>query len=208
MAAKKPRAAEPVSHLTFHALTPQRWPDFERLFGSNGACGGCWCMWWRVPRAQYRSDVGAVNREAFRALVASGAEPGVLGYAQGQPHREAVAWCAVAPREAYPTLARSRMLKGLDATPPEGLWSVTCLFIHRHWRGQGLTRPLVEAAVAHAAARGARTVEGYPIDTPRELWVPERFTGPLSTFRATGFREVARRSPTRPILRRTLPGPH
>jgi GNAT superfamily N-acetyltransferase len=113
----------------------------------------------------------------------------------------------VAPREAYPTLERSRMLKGVDATPPEGLWSVTCLFIQRHWRGQGLTRPLVEAAVTHAAARGARTVEGYPIDTPRELWVPERFTGPLATFRAAGFREVARRSPTRPILRRTLPGP-
>ncbi len=31
-------------------LTPELWPALERLFGAHGACGGCWCMWWRVER--------------------------------------------------------------------------------------------------------------------------------------------------------------
>lgn len=38
--------------LEFHALTPQRWDDFEKLFGEKGAYGGCWCMWWRTTRSQ------------------------------------------------------------------------------------------------------------------------------------------------------------
>lgn len=31
--------------LSFHPLTQKLWRDFEMLFGENGACGGCWCMY-------------------------------------------------------------------------------------------------------------------------------------------------------------------
>ena len=56
----------PSIDLSFHPLTPERWPDLERLFGVRGACGGCWCMWWRLPRATYNEQKGEGNREAFR----------------------------------------------------------------------------------------------------------------------------------------------
>ena len=89
-----------VPKLSFHPLTPGRWRDLERLFGLRGACAGCWCMWWRLSRPEWNRGKGDGNRKAFRKLVRSGAEPGVLAYADGEP----VGWCAVAPREQYPRL--------------------------------------------------------------------------------------------------------
>jgi GNAT superfamily N-acetyltransferase len=194
MAARRPRQSE----LTFHPLTPERWDDLAALFGRNGACGGCWCMWWRMKRADWEEKKGAANRRAFRKIVRNGEEPGVLAYASDVP----VGWCAVAPREAYEVLGRSRILKPVDDKP---VWSITCLFIARPWRKQGVSVRLIEAAVSLARSRGAKIVEGYPVE-PRKGTMPDMsaFTGLPAAFERARFREVARRSETRPIMRRML----
>jgi GNAT superfamily N-acetyltransferase len=194
--AEKRAAARPAYE--FHPLTPNRWPDLERLFGANGACGGCWCMWWRASPSEFRRDKGAGNRRALRRLVAAGAEPGILAYdADGAP----VGWCAIAPRTEYPRLERSRILAPVD---DRAVWSVTCFFIARGHRRRGLSRVLLEAAVRFAADRGADIVEGYPVETATRQADPFVWTGLASAFRRAGFREVARRSPTRPIMRRRV----
>lgn len=181
--------------LEFHPLTADRWPDLVALFGPRGAYGGCWCMWWRQTRAEYAAGRGTRNRRAFNALVKTG-PPGVLAYADGRP----VGWCAVGPRSVYPRLARSRVLKAVDDQP---VWCVTCFFVHKAWRRRGLTRRLLTAAVEFAKARGAKIVEGYPLDVRSSTYPePYAYTGFVSAFRAAGFREVARRSATRPILRK------
>jgi len=179
---------------SFHPLTSDRWPDLERLFGPRGACAGCWCMWWRLTRPEWNRTKGEGNRKAFRKLVRSGAEPGVLAYADGGP----VGWCAIAPREQYPKLSHSRILKPVDDQP---VWSVTCFFVARGFRRQGLSTKLLKAAVDFARARGAKIIEGYPHDTKKPTADPFVYTGLLSAFRQAGFKEVARRSKTRPIMR-------
>jgi GNAT superfamily N-acetyltransferase len=134
----------------------------------------------------------------LRRLVAGGAVPGLLAYAG----REPVGWCAIAPRDEYPRLGRSRTLAPVD---DRAVWSITCFFVRRGWRGKGVTRALVDAAVEHVRKRGGRLVEAYPVD-PRgataDAWL---YTGLASTFLRAGFREVARRSPTRPIVRKAVP---
>jgi GNAT superfamily N-acetyltransferase len=186
--------------LTFAPLTPDRWPDLEALFGPRGATGGCWCMWWRLKRSEFDALKGEGNRVAFRMVVEEGPPPGVLAYADGQP----VGWCAIAPRDDYPALARSRILKRVDDQP---VWSVTCFFIAKGWRRRGLAVHLLRAAVAFAGENGAQIVEGYPVE-PRKDDMPGVFawTGMASTFRRAGFVEVARRSETRPVMRLTLSG--
>ena len=181
--------------LVAYPLTAERWSDLETLFGPRGACGGCWCMEWRLTRSEFDRQKGEANRRNFKAIVESGAAPGLLGYAGDQP----VAWCAVAPREQYPALERSRILKRVDDEP---VWSVTCLFVARSFRRHGLTVRMLEAAVAHAGHNGARIVEGYPVE-PKTPDMPAVFawTGTASAFRQAGFAEVLRRSPTRPIMR-------
>lgn len=183
-----------MPELSFHPLTPERWADLEHLFGPRGACAGCWCMWWRLARTEWKRGKGEGNRKAFRKLVRSGAEPGVLAYADGEP----VGWCAIAPREQYPALTRSRILKPVDNRP---VWSVTCFFIARRFRHQGLSTGLLKAAVDFASARGAKIVEGYPHDAKKATADVFVYTGLVSAFRRAGFKEVARRSASRPIMR-------
>lgn len=187
-----------MSAAEFHPLTPERWSDLERLFGERGACAGCWCMWWRLPRREWEESKGEANRRSFREIVHSGAVPGLLAFVDGEP----VGWCAVEPRQRYPALARSRVLRPIDEQP---VWSVTCFFIDRAHRGQGLATRLLEAAVEHVRSHGGHIVEGYPVE-PRRDRMPDAFawTGVPAVFEKAGFREVARGSETRPIMRREL----
>ncbi len=184
--------------LTFHPLTPERWDDLEALFGRRGACGGCWCMYWRLKRSEFEQHKGEGNRQALKALVEGGQVPGLLAYADSQP----VGWVSLGRREEFPTLGRSRVLKVVDEQP---LWSVVCFYVAKGYRRRGITLELLKAALAYARQQGARLVEGYPVE-PRQGRLPDPFvyTGLVSTFRQAGFEEVIRRSPTRPIMRRFL----
>jgi GNAT superfamily N-acetyltransferase len=152
-------------------------------------------MWFRQTNAEFARSRGDGNRRALQRVVRSGAPAGVLAYAGKEP----VGWCAVAPREHFTRLARSRVLQPVDDRPA---WSVPCFFVAARARRKGVTARLLESAVAHAAHRGARLVEGYPVE-PRSGAMPDLFGyyGIASVFRGAGFREVARRSPTRPVMR-------
>lgn len=183
---------------TFLPLTPDRWSDLEKLFGPRGACCGCWCMYWRLSRTQFDEQQGELNRLNLKALVDSGNIPGILAYSGDEP----IGWCSIAPREEFPTLGRSRILKPVDEQP---VWSVVCFFVSRGQRRKGLTVQLLKAAVEYARSKGAGIIEGYPVE-PKDGKAPDVFvyTGLSSAFKQAGFIEVLRRSATRPIMRYTL----
>ncbi len=180
--------------IRIHPVTPSRWKDVESLFGSRGACAGCRCMLWRLSRQVYEKQKGARNRLALRKLVVGGHKPGLLAYVRGA----VAAWCAVAPRSESPTLDRSRVLRPVDS---QEVWSITCFFVARAYRRMGLTGRMIHAAVEFVKENGGRIVEAYPIDPGGKY--PETFawTGFLSAFDRVGFREVARRSSKRPVVR-------
>jgi GNAT superfamily N-acetyltransferase len=187
----KRRSAKPA----FHPLTPDRWADLEALFGPRGACGGCWCMVWRLPRQEWEAGKGEGNRRALKTIVADGVEPGILAYVDGKP----AGWCAVAPRADYPGLARSRVLRPIDDTP---VWSVSCFFIAKGFRRQGLSVALLKAIIDFVKKRGGKVVEGYPVE-PYSASMPAAFawTGTTDAFRKAGFKVAARGAPKRPIMR-------
>jgi GNAT superfamily N-acetyltransferase len=182
---------------TFKPLTPARWTDFESLFGSNGACGGCWCMTWRVSNKEFQQKKGAGNKRSIKRLVESGPPPGILAYAG----REPVGWISIAPREQFIRLQGSRVLAPIDDQP---VWSVTCFFVRKDFRRQGLTIQLLKAAADFAKKKGAKLVEGYPYDLQKNMPPPFVWTGLAASYEKAGFNEVARRSPTRPIMRFSL----
>ena len=191
----KTRVTSSRTTLKFHPLTPELWHDLEALFGERGACGGGWCMWWRLTRSEFEKRKGAGNKRAMKRVVSSGEVPGLLAYLDGEP----VGWCAVGPREWYPVLQRSPVLKPIDDQP---VWSITCFFVAKPHRGRGISVALLKAAVAYARKQGARIIEGYPVE-PKKGRMPDAFAwiGLPSTFRQVGFVEVLRRSETRPIMR-------
>jgi len=181
--------------LTFHVVTADRWVDLEALFGPGGACSGCWCMYFRLPRSEFNELHSAGRREAIKSLVESGAEPGLLAYDGDR----AVGWVCVGPREQFPILERSRYYRRVDDKP---VWSVVCFFVAKSCRRRGVTSGLLRASVEHAASRGASIVEGYPF-VPRKPKVDDlsAYRGLPSVFERVGFVEVARRHDDHPIVR-------
>ena len=186
--------------LAIKPLTPGRWGDLEALFGPRGACAGCWCMFWKLPNREFEDLAYEGNKAALKSIVESGGRPGLLAYAGS----EAVGWLAVEPRNRYPRLARSRVLKPLDEQP---VWSITCFYTRRDFRGRGVTVALLRGCIEYVGKRGGRIVEGYPVE-PKAGQLPAAFayTGLAAAFRAAGFSEAARRSPTRPIFRYVIGG--
>ena len=176
-------------------LTPERWMDLETLFGPKGACSGCWCMYWRLARPHFNAGLGEPNHQAFKAIVQSGRPVGLLAYSGEKP----VGWMAIAPRDEYPTLDRSRILKRVD---DRKVWSITCFFTTSGYRSKGVTVALLEASKDFVHMQHGTVIEGYPI-IPRTSKVSpvSAYTGLVSAFLKAGFTEVARYSATRPIMR-------
>lgn len=185
-----------MASMTTRPLAPGDWPVIEQLFGANGACGGCWCMWWRVPMGgkTWEAAKGAPNRKAFRTLVESGTVSGVLAFDGPVP----VGWCAIAPREHFPRIERS---KALQREWTKTTWSLNCLYVPARFRGHGIARALVAAAVELARKSGATEIEAYPHvtapgDRPAGAFV---WTGVPAMYEPLGFRPLAK-----PVRGRTL----
>ena len=185
--------------LDFLPLTTRNWADLEKLFGPHGAYSGCWCMWWRLSRAEFGRQTAEERKAGLKALVDAGRVPGILAHLDAEP----VAWVSVAPRETYPSLERSRTLKRVDDQP---VWSIVCFYVAKPYRGRGLMVDLLRGTVAYAAQQGAQIVEAYPVD-PREGTVPGGtvgFMGLISAFRRAGFVEVARPSQRQAVMRYSI----
>lgn len=179
-------------------LTRDTWPSLEELFSANKAVGACWCAWFMRSNAEMDANWGEGNKKFLYEKVRADEPLGVLALDGDRP----LGWVAVAPRESYPRLAKSKFTAS-DAGP--GTWSVTCLFVHRDARRRGLAGTLVEAAVDFARERGATAVEGHPVDTEGARRSPsDLYHGTLDMFRAAGFDLVERRGPRRALVRKEI----
>ena len=182
-------------NIEFKPLTPAVWKDFELLFGERGACGGCWCMSWRLTRKEFDKNKGTGNKSLMKKIVEDGKVPGLIAYVDGEP----AGWCSLGPREDFPALERSRILARVDELP---VWSVSCFFVSKKHRRKGIPVRLIDAAIEFARSKGALILEAYPFDYDKEK-LPDPFvwTGICKTFKKAGFYEAARRSSKRPIMR-------
>ena len=180
--------------LTIRPLTPDLWLAFEDLFGKNGACYGCWCMYGRIGSA-YRRRSREENKARFREIVEGGPPPGLLAF-----HEDlAVGWCQVTPRDSVPWLDRLWRLARVDDLP---VWSLSCFYIRIGYRRKGVCTALIGAALEAAREAKAPALEAYPFDAA--VSPSASGTGYASTFARLGFEIVARRAPARPIMRYDL----
>src|SRR5438309_2130901 len=168
MAMKKQTDTRGFLMIHIRPLESSDWRIIVQLFGEKGACGGCWCMWPRVPRGGklWEDLKGAKNKERFRRLVRADKVHGVLAFCGETP----VGWCCFGPRRTFPRL---ETVLALNRDWSEDTWSIVCFYIPAAWRGRGIATQLLEAATRHALALGAREIEGYPV-------VPNKPAEPLS----------------------------
>jgi len=145
-----------LNQLTFEPLTKANWNKFVQLFGNNGACGNCWCMYYRLKKSDYqegKTDDG--NKVAMKELVWEDKPTGVLGFYEGQ----AIAWCAFAPREDFIKLENSRVHKRID---DKAVWSIPCFFIDKNFRRHGVSVELLKGVIRYARQVGIKIIEAYP----------------------------------------------
>ena len=188
--------------LAVRPLTRSRWDDLVELFNRPGGSivRGCWCMHYRKSGAGSSGLYGKKNRRALKALVDGGTVPGLLAYRDRRP----VGWISLGPREEYARLERSPVMKPVDEKP---VWSVVCFFVDPKERGKGITRTLLRGAIDYARSRGATLLEAYPVDKNVRSHPDFMWFGAKSLFDQAGFKEVARRKATRPVVRRALRSP-
>jgi GNAT superfamily N-acetyltransferase len=185
-----------LKQLIFEPLTKANWGKFVQLFGEKGACGNCWCMYYRLKKADF--DEGKHfdgNKDAMKALVWSGKPAGIIGFFEGQP----IAWCAFAPREDFMKLENSRVHKRIDDEP---VWSIPCLFVDKHFRRQGVSVQLLKGVAQFAKKHKISIIEAYPT-IPTKEEVPDAFAwiGLYSAFEQAGFKIVDSTSKNRPMVR-------
>lgn len=164
--------------------TAERWPDVVTLLGGNTE-RGCWCQGWRGSPRGSGPVTPDRSRERLEAQVASGTfAPGVVAYLGDEP----IGWCGLGPRSAMPRLVNSRTIPAVDDLP---VWSIGCFVVRTGYRRRGVTRALLEGAIAYARSQGAPAVEAYPIDPgERRVSTAFGFVGFTSVFEAAGFRRV------------------
>jgi len=190
-----------AENIRFEELRPDLWSAVERLFGPNGACAGCWCMYWRAESNKAWNAIrGARAKKGLKNLTQKGKAHGVLAFAEDEP----VAWCSFGPRRDFSNLERVSAYKRNDTS---NVWSIVCFFIHRKWRRKGLSRGLLRAAVEAMQKHGVKIVEAYPVTTTkdgRRLSSSLAWTGPLKIFEELGFKTVQSTNPLKPLMRLEL----
>jgi len=185
-----------LAELTFEPLSKKNWLQFVQLFGAKGACGNCWCMYYRLTKTEFnqgKADDG--NKELMKVLVWNDKPTGMLALYEGV----AVAWCALAPRQDFDKLSRSRVHKPIDDKP---VWSIPCFFIHKDFRRQGISVELLKAVILYAQKAGIEILEAYPTKPTTEV-LPDSFLwiGLYRFFEKAGFKIVDQTSKNRPMVR-------
>lgn len=175
----------------YHPVTQERLTDLARFSEGHGKFRYCSCMRWRMTSSEYQRTAKEQRVAALENLVRRGTPVGVLAYLRGEP----AGWCSVAPRETYAALERYRNLPRVDDLP---VWSVTCFFVDRAVRGQGVTLGLLRAAVEYARSQGASIIEGYPVEPGPRLYT---YMGSPATFLQAGFRDVTPPGQARQVMR-------
>ena len=188
--------------LDVRPLRVEDWDDLVSLFGTRGDPAWCWCQYFATDGGSYsdgsRQERTRRNKPALLRQVRTSDRPlGVLARDDGEP----VGWLALGPRDAYPRLV------GRHATDGERVWSTTCFVVKVGMRRRGVSGALLAAGIDLARDQGATVLEGYPVDLDGRDASPGSATlyhGVASVFRRQGFREVARASTTRLVMRRDL----
>lgn len=179
--------ATKAQKLKVKPVDKKTWKDFEALFESKGAPSWCWCMVWRMTKEELKNNHSADRKKYIKKRVTAKIPIGLLGYAGTEP----VAWCSIAPRDSHLRLG------GDDSLEDEDVWSITCFFIKKEYREQGLVPQLIEHARKYAKKNGAKYIEAYPVKPSSPSY---RFMGFTKTFEKADFEFVKKAGTRRNVM--------
>ena len=165
-------------------LDAATWDAFAELVErNNGVFGGCWCMGYHPDDS--RTDA-AQNRAGKQSRVHEGRAHAALvfdgrGFAQG--------WCQYGSPEELPGIKHRREYS--KEAPPRPDWRITCFYVDKRHRGQGVARAALEGALDQIAEAGGGLVEAIPeVTAGREAPGRFLFSATVELFEEYGFSRV------------------
>jgi len=186
-----------MTDFSIRELGPSTWPDFARLVEKhNGVWGGCWCISFHL-KSRGSNRTAAMNKADKERLVRADHAHAALVY----DGADIAGWCQFGSPVELP--ARMSGFNELGVPPPD--WRITCFFVDRDRRKEGVAWVALEGALRMIAGRGGGTVDGYPVDTRGEatsnsfLW-----SGTLTMFQDLGFRQLGALGPSKRIVRKVV----
>jgi GNAT superfamily N-acetyltransferase len=165
----------------------ETWPDFDLMFQKHKGCGGCWCAYHLCSNAAFEHLKREERRAIHQKLVTSGTATGLICYLDGIP----VGWCQFGPADIFEHTNRKRTYRSFDKTnllKPD--WRITCVFVDKSYRGQGLAKRVLAEAVSTIKNLGGGVTEAFPLVIPGKK-IPE-YTGSVEMYQAEGFEEVTK----------------
>jgi GNAT superfamily N-acetyltransferase len=160
--------------LSIYPVTKDLWSALEQLFGKQGACNGCWCMYWRLG-PDYHKRGRSLNKAELQEIILSNHPVGLLAFVDDIP----VGWCQLTPRHELAWLLKNGYG---DLNSGTNVWCISCFYIKTGYRRKGITLALVKASIDYAKKAGADLLEAYPRKSPGS------YTGYPSTFKKAGFK--------------------
>jgi GNAT superfamily N-acetyltransferase len=168
---------------TIRPLEESTWAAFADLVErNNGIFGGCWCMGYHPDD----SRDAARNRASKERRVRDGRAHAALvidenGSAQG--------WCQYGSPAELPAIKHRRAYDKADPPPPD--WRITCFFVDKRHRGQGIARAALEGALDQIADCGGGLVEAISeVTADREAQGRFLFSAAVELFEENGFARV------------------
>ncbi|HKV90092.1 MAG TPA: GNAT family N-acetyltransferase, partial [Thermoplasmata archaeon] len=181
-------------------LSVETWPAFARLVEKhNGIFGGCWCIAFHLGPGE-----GKQGAAKYRAMKEARVRDGRAHAAMVFDGEDALGWCQFGSTEELPNIrSRKAYEEGLGALPD---WRITCFFIDRERRGEGIATRALQEAVREIARLGGGTVEAYPEDVEGRT-VSRSFlcSGTLGMFRKEGFEKTRKIAMHRWVVTREIP---
>ena len=187
---------------TVRELSSQTFSDFEKLAAKQGVC---WCMHYQRAKpvaGVHGQELKKVNQRDKKALVKRGRSHAIMVYENETP----VGWCQYGAKEELPRIDAGRGYRKVG--PPAGsekLWRITCFFVDRDYRGKGVAKLALNAALESIKRQGGGIVEAYPVVSKKMAAVAEwRWFGTPGMFKREGFEKVAPLGTSMVLMRKTI----
>ena len=113
-----------------------------------------------------------------------------------------VAWCQFGPTHEVPNIYHRKEVEAKKTMPD---WRITCIFVDKNSRKNGLSLTALNGALELIRGLGGGVVESYPQDT-RGKKVSNSFlyNGTKQTFERAGFLHVGDKGKNHCIMRKTV----
>src|SRR6266704_3412808 len=191
------RGRQPKVRFLIRELGKETWPDFARFFENrHPVWGGCWCIAFHMKPGE-SPGTAAENRAYKERLIRANRSHAALVY----DGSDVVGWCQFGPPAELP--ARMSGYSKLDVAPPD--WRITCFFVDRDHRREGVSRVALQGALRMIASEGGGTVDGYPIDTRGKPYSSSfLWGGTHSMFTEFGFHPLGALGASKWIMRKVV----